>query len=260
MLSDLGSENLSEDTYNALVSKAITLVNGAVTDITRLRTDFGSAKALSSPATPAGVASGVLGTPCYLAPEAVDALAGFPADVWAAGDSGTLLHYDGKAWSAAFTRSDGALYRVFRSGPRELWATGYGHLRHFDGTTWQSVNVGSPATLTAGWASDATHVWLAGESGTIMRYGVPPGHSHRCCELWGRRGIDCGSIPRESARERPGQPRHPDDEPDRDPDGNGRMQDAIGSKKMQIGNRREDGEQEPEEHQGDPAPKCPHGS
>ncbi len=45
MLSDLGSENLSEDTYNALVSKAITLVNGAVTDLTRQRTDFGSAKA-----------------------------------------------------------------------------------------------------------------------------------------------------------------------------------------------------------------------
>jgi flagellar hook-associated protein 3 FlgL len=45
MLSDLGSGNLSEDTYNTVVSKAITLVNTAITDITRLRTDFGSAKA-----------------------------------------------------------------------------------------------------------------------------------------------------------------------------------------------------------------------
>lgn len=44
MMSDLGNKNLSEDTYNALVSKAITLVNAAVTDFTRQRTDFGSAK------------------------------------------------------------------------------------------------------------------------------------------------------------------------------------------------------------------------
>lgn len=45
MMSDLGNKNLSEDTYNTLVSKAINLVNAAVTDITRQRTDFGSAKA-----------------------------------------------------------------------------------------------------------------------------------------------------------------------------------------------------------------------
>lgn len=45
MMSDLGNKNLSEDTYNTLVSKAITLVNAAITDLTRLRTDFGSAKA-----------------------------------------------------------------------------------------------------------------------------------------------------------------------------------------------------------------------
>lgn len=44
MLSDLGSQNLSTDTYNKLVEKGITLVNAAITDITRQRTDFGTAK------------------------------------------------------------------------------------------------------------------------------------------------------------------------------------------------------------------------
>ena len=126
-----------------------------------------------------------------------------PSDVWAAGNSGTLLHYDGKAWSVAATRTDGALYRIFRSGPRELWATGYGHLRHYDGTTWQSVNIGSPATLLAGWASDATHIWLVGDSGAIMRYKKP---RERGCdhidpqqdEVIANHGPPCGSIAREA--------------------------------------------------------------
>ncbi len=122
-----------------------------------------------------------------------------PSDVWAAGNSGTLLHYDGKSWSAAATRTDGALYRIFRSGPRELWATGYGPLRHFDGNTWQSVNIGSPATLIAGWASDATHVWLVGESGAIMRYKNPPegGRAHtdpRRRKVQANQKFSCGSI------------------------------------------------------------------
>jgi len=45
MMADLGGQNMSEDAYQKLVEKAVTLVNAAITDITRLRTDFGSAKA-----------------------------------------------------------------------------------------------------------------------------------------------------------------------------------------------------------------------
>ena len=101
--------------------------------------------------------------------EALNSLWGSgPSDIWAAGNSGTLLHYDGKAWSIANTRTDGVIFKLFASGPRDVWATGYGPLRHFDGTTWQSLNVGSSAHLRGVWASDASHVWLAGENGTIL--------------------------------------------------------------------------------------------
>ncbi len=50
MMSDLGNKNLSADAYNALIDKAITLVNAASTDITKLRTEFGSAQSRISSA------------------------------------------------------------------------------------------------------------------------------------------------------------------------------------------------------------------
>lgn len=44
MMSDLGNKNLSTDTYNVLIDKAMALVNAATTDFTRIRTDIGSAQ------------------------------------------------------------------------------------------------------------------------------------------------------------------------------------------------------------------------
>lgn len=42
MMSELGNETLSLDTYNVLIDKAISLVNAGASDITRMRTEFGS--------------------------------------------------------------------------------------------------------------------------------------------------------------------------------------------------------------------------
>jgi flagellar hook-associated protein 3 FlgL len=44
MMSDLGNKNLSTDTYNVLIDKAMSLINEATTDLTRIRTDIGSAQ------------------------------------------------------------------------------------------------------------------------------------------------------------------------------------------------------------------------
>lgn len=44
MMSDLGNKNLSTDAYNVLIEKAMGLVNEAQTDLTRIRTDIGSAQ------------------------------------------------------------------------------------------------------------------------------------------------------------------------------------------------------------------------
>lgn len=44
MMSELGSKHLSEDAFNVLVDKATELVNAGVTELTRLRTNIGSAQ------------------------------------------------------------------------------------------------------------------------------------------------------------------------------------------------------------------------
>ena len=51
-----------------------------------------------------------------------------PNDVWAVGEHGTLLHYDGKSWrlsSGAFPPGKRPhLYSVWGSGPSDVWAVG----------------------------------------------------------------------------------------------------------------------------------------
>ena len=45
-------------------------------------------------------------------------------DVWAVGDSGTILHYDGTRWSSVPSATTGELLSVWASGPCDVWAIG----------------------------------------------------------------------------------------------------------------------------------------
>ncbi|MCS6913468.1 MAG: hypothetical protein NZ890_09540 [Myxococcota bacterium] len=91
-------------------------------------------------------------------------------DVWAVGDLGTVLHYNGFCWAVVPTEVTEDLRAVWGSAQGELWYAGAkgtlvrhqpGPLRRFGGT---------PQTLFALWGSGAGDVWAAGEGGTLLRY------------------------------------------------------------------------------------------
>ena len=100
------------------------------------------------------------------------------SDIWAVGDTGTFLHYNGMVWTAP-TRTGGAtnndLYAVHGASSRDLWAVGSnGTLIHYDGQNWTAhadSGVRAPTqTLRGVFAAAANDVWAVGTQGTILHY------------------------------------------------------------------------------------------
>jgi hypothetical protein len=96
-------------------------------------------------------------------------------NIWAVGEAGTILHYDGTSWGAppippppsavAYNGVSGTLFT------KEVWVVGgAGTILHFDGQQWASWQHPSQATLRAVWSSfdEPTGTWIVGDSGLIL--------------------------------------------------------------------------------------------
>jgi hypothetical protein len=60
-----------------------------------------------------------------------------PDDIWAVGDYGAIVHWDGQAWSAVPSGTTYILSGVWGSGRDDVWAVGsFGTVLHWDGTAW----------------------------------------------------------------------------------------------------------------------------
>ncbi|MFH2005157.1 MAG: hypothetical protein ABI333_01090 [bacterium] len=104
-----------------------------------------------------------------------------PRNVWAVGKNGTILRFDGKAWSQVPSHGNNNvicdLNAVWRTGPKDAWAVGgVSTITHFDGVSWKQIdkvpkrNDRGNNTLYGVWASGPNDVWVVGEIGTILRY------------------------------------------------------------------------------------------
>src|SRR6185437_132473 len=83
-----------------------------------------------------------------------------PADVWAVGDKGVILHFDGKAWADSPSGTDQSLTSVTGTGPANAYATSdKGLIFHWDGKAWSVVSSEPGSTLLALWASGPNDVW-----------------------------------------------------------------------------------------------------
>ncbi|MEW5735642.1 MAG: glycosyl hydrolase [Thermodesulfobacteriota bacterium] len=100
-------------------------------------------------------------------------------DIFAVGDQGTILHYDGSAWTGMTTKTPYNLYGVWGSAPNDVWAVGgappptgmetwHNIILHYDGTKWTATNPSQPFTLYGVWGADADHVWAVGAAGLIL--------------------------------------------------------------------------------------------
>src|SRR5919198_4792663 len=73
-------------------------------------------------------------------------------DVWAVGLFGTILHWDGTAWSASSSGTPNHLLGVWGSASTDVWAVGGGGtILHWDGTGWAAAASGGTSALCRGW-------------------------------------------------------------------------------------------------------------
>jgi hypothetical protein len=92
-------------------------------------------------------------------------------DVFAVGDKGIILHYDGSGWSPMGSVTQQLLWGVWGSSPSNVYAVGFqGTILHYDGSNWSSVASGTGASLFGIWGSSPSDIYIAGVAGTILHY------------------------------------------------------------------------------------------
>lgn len=110
-------------------------------------------------------------------------------NVFAVGEWGTVLHYNGSSWtvqtSATVTAED--LRSVWGSSTTDVFAVGDGGtILHTSngGITWLKQDSGTSSSLYGVWGSSATDIFAVGLAGTILHYsGSQPESSYL---LWTR--------------------------------------------------------------------------
>lgn len=81
-------------------------------------------------------------------------------DVWAAGSSGTTLHYDGRIWSSVPTAPAETIESLMQLGPGEVWAMRGHNLSRHDGKSWRDVAPLPPErSIWLLWGSGASDLW-----------------------------------------------------------------------------------------------------
>jgi len=94
-------------------------------------------------------------------------------NVFAVGDAGTILHYDGSSWYPQNSGTNERLLAVWLASARDGYAVGArGTIVRYNGSSWTVVPTrpGTAYDLGAVWGSSATDVFAVGDAGTILHY------------------------------------------------------------------------------------------
>ncbi len=93
--------------------------------------------------------------------------------VFAAGDGGSMIRFDGSRWSAMDSGTGEALTGLWAASSEDLWAAGGAGVRRFDGTRWTTVPGVDPEPDARAWIAGTgpSDVWLSGgRDGAVRRY------------------------------------------------------------------------------------------
>lgn len=91
-------------------------------------------------------------------------------DIWAAGQAGVVIHWNGTAWTPVTSPTTQDLYAIGGSSISNLWFVGANATALFwDGVMLRSRNMGLAGTLRAVW-SNGTSTMAAGDNGALYRF------------------------------------------------------------------------------------------
>lgn len=94
-------------------------------------------------------------------------------DIWAVGDQGAVLHYDGTTWTPQPTGTTKQLRDIWGRDATHVWAVGAaGTILFWNGTAWSqqvsNIEASLPDDLNGIWGAGATKVWAVGQNGRIQ--------------------------------------------------------------------------------------------
>jgi hypothetical protein len=97
------------------------------------------------------------------------------SDVYAVGNAGSILHFDGSQWQTMTSNTTAALRGVWVSPTTaEVFAVGVngstGTIVRYDGSAWSEVVTGAPADFSAVWGSGPLDVFAVGGTGLVYHY------------------------------------------------------------------------------------------
>jgi hypothetical protein len=102
---------------------------------------------------------------------------GTSSDLFAVGDEGRVLHFSGRTLTFMDTGTDSSYWRIWGTGPSDVFLLAGYELLHYDGASWKSVSLPDFSGPLAGiWGSSPEDVFAVGWNGTILRSGsvAPP--------------------------------------------------------------------------------------
>ena len=92
-------------------------------------------------------------------------------DVFAVGESGTILHYDGNSWTAMRSGTTESLSAIWGSSSKDVFAVGHNTILHYNGRGWANISSNaSTGDFTGIWGSGSNDVFVVGQNGKILHY------------------------------------------------------------------------------------------
>ncbi len=93
-----------------------------------------------------------------------------PDNVYAVGESGVVLHYDGASWAQEASGTTKDLISLWGAGPDEILAVGgrgIATLLRYDGASWTETLVGTEPGLNGVWMDSDGYAYVCGQGGKV---------------------------------------------------------------------------------------------
>jgi len=95
--------------------------------------------------------------------------------IYAVGDDGIIIRFDGELWRPMLSGTDANLYAVWGTSSTNVFAVGAGGtILKYNGNSWARMTSPTKETLRSVWGTSATNVYAVGSESTILRFGLDP--------------------------------------------------------------------------------------